>query len=84
MRGGVVNFENEKLVQILKSKLDNFALPYKVKAVAMLYENNYDILREEINKNDIVFILNEILYENELDLTSYYNNFNRGGGSIYM
>lgn len=76
--GGVVNFENEKLVQILKSKLDNFALPYKVKAVAMLYENNYDILREEINKNDIVFILNEILYENELDIKTYYNKYDEG------
>lgn len=76
--GGVVNFENEKLVQILKSKLDNFALPYKVKAVAMLYENNYDILREEINKNDIVFILNEILYENELDIKTYYNKYDSG------
>ena len=76
--GGVVNFENEKLVQILKSKLDNFALPYKVKAVAMLYENNYDILREEINKNDIVFILNEMLYENELDIKTYYNKYDEG------
>ena len=76
--GGEVNFENEKLVQILKSKLDNFALPYKVKAVAMLYENNYDILREEINKNDIVFILNEILYENELDIKTYYNKYDEG------
>ena len=80
--GGVVNFENEKLVQILKSKLDNFALPYKVKAVAMLYENNYDILREEINKNDIVFILNEILYENELDIKTYYNKYD-GGKFLY-
>lgn len=76
--GGVVNFENEKLVQILKSKLDNFALPYKVKTVAMLYENNYDILREEINKNDIVFILNEMLYENELDIKTYYNKYDEG------
>ena len=81
--GGMVNFENEKLVQILKSKLDNLKLSYKVKAVAMLYDDNYDILKEDINKNDIVIILNKDLYENELDIKLYYNKYN-GGGSIYI
>lgn len=81
---GTENFEGEKLAQILKSKLASLGLSYKIKCIEMFVYDSYKILQEKINKNDVVFIFNSRLYENELDLTSYYNNFNRGGGSIYM
>ena len=54
----MVNFDGEKLTQLLKSKLDRLELPYKVKSVASLNDENFGILEENINKHDIVFILN--------------------------
>ena len=80
--GGMVNFDGEKLTQILKSKLDRLELPYKVKSVASLYDENFGILEENINKNDIVFILNRWLFENDYNILPYYNNYS-GGKYLY-
>ena len=71
---GSENFEGEKLAQILKAKLDRLGLSYKIKCVAMYLYDSYKILEENINKNDIVFIFNRQLYENEFDLTPYYDS----------
>lgn len=74
--GGWTNFEGEKLVQILKTKLDKLDLPYKVKAHVMHCDDNYDILDEDIKKNDIVFLLNQQLFENEYDVALCFNKYN--------
>jgi hypothetical protein len=83
---GSENFEGEKLAQILKAKLDRLGLSYKIKCVAMYLYDSYKILEENINKNDIVFIFNRQLYENEFDLTPYYDNYDikRGGKFLYL
>ena len=74
--GGWINFEGEKLVQILKTKLEKLDLPYKVKAHVMHCDDNYDILAEDIKKNDIVFLLNQQLFENEFDISLCFNKYN--------
>ena len=72
------NFEGEKLAQILKAKLDFFAAKFKIKPLPMCLDDNYKVLQENIVKNDIVFILNYEIFENELDLALYYNEYDGG------
>lgn len=80
---GWENFEGEKLAQILKAKLDFFAAKFKIKPLPMCLDDNYSVLQENIDKNDIVFILNYEMFENELDLTLYYNEYDGGGNFLY-
>ena len=80
---GWENFEGEKLAQILKAKLDFFAAKFKIKPLPMCLDDNYSVLQENIDKNDIVFILNYEMFENELDLALYYNEYDGGGNFLY-
>ena len=80
---GLENFEGEKLAQILKAKLDFFAAKFKIKPLPMCLDDNYSVLQENIDKNDIVFILNYEMFENELDLALYYNEYDGGGNFLY-
>ena len=49
----------------------------------MFLDDNYKVLQENIDKNDIVFIFDYEIFENELDLALYYNKYDGGGVTSY-
>lgn len=72
---GLENFEGEKLIQICKSKLDNLGIDYKIKSLPMYIEYSYEVLKENIKVNDVVFLLDSDLIENEYDISVCFNKY---------